>query len=391
MGEVHGGVLLTLSLVLVFINGVARELPWKVQGAIHSDDLVLWCTEEHPTAANYRLQQTQNIFKGWKEQRLVKSISGIPFILIEAFQLKNRRPVPAYRRADYAYWIQRCLYRVDFRKAMDMETANWENTSQNQGATCLHEEARHLGCKHHSYQNSVHVLCQTSIRIQRESMRHCRKVQLRSDQTSAKTGNPHRGHEVNTDTEVGNRHRGRFQDRWNWKLTQAVKFKRFQDHLTKQTLSHHRKRGSFIRRSRILQRRHGDIRVYDPKHVLRCLAVPAWSEGSLPPTPPSLPHLLYHPWCWSERPPKWRSKVPRPKHFQPHTRKSSVPIMSATPALLRMQFEIKGQKSASSAQETEKTYSALPSASVALTAQLKKKPCKKQQPTARSALMFPVV
>ena len=42
-----------LILFIVFINDIVREMPRKVLGAIYAFDLVLWCSEEHLTTANY--------------------------------------------------------------------------------------------------------------------------------------------------------------------------------------------------------------------------------------------------------------------------------------------------------------------------------------------------
>ena len=55
----------SLTSFLVFINDVVKDLPHKVQGAIYTDDLVLWCSEEHPTTAHCWLQQALNILEGW--------------------------------------------------------------------------------------------------------------------------------------------------------------------------------------------------------------------------------------------------------------------------------------------------------------------------------------
>ena len=69
-------------------------------------------------------------------------------------------------------------------------------------------------------------------------------------------------------------------------LDQAAKFKRLQDHSMRQRLSQptkgRLKRESFIHQSRILERRQKDILDHDPKEIPRCLARPAWSEGTVP-------------------------------------------------------------------------------------------------------------
>ena len=70
-GVLQGGVL-SPTLFLVFINDIVRDMPRKVQGAIYADDLVLWCSEEHLSTANYRLQQALNTLEGWTSRWLVR-------------------------------------------------------------------------------------------------------------------------------------------------------------------------------------------------------------------------------------------------------------------------------------------------------------------------------
>ena len=67
-GVPQGGVL-SPTLFLIFINDIVAR---KVMGAIYTDDLVLWCSEEHLTIANCRLQQALNILEGWTKQWLVR-------------------------------------------------------------------------------------------------------------------------------------------------------------------------------------------------------------------------------------------------------------------------------------------------------------------------------
>ena len=67
-GGLQEGVL-SPTLFLVFINDIVRDMPRP--GAIYADDLVLWCSEEHLSKANYRLQQALNTLEGWTERWLV--------------------------------------------------------------------------------------------------------------------------------------------------------------------------------------------------------------------------------------------------------------------------------------------------------------------------------
>ena len=62
--EVPQGGVLSPTLFLVFINDIVAEFPKKVQGAIYADDLAIWCSEEHLSTANYRLQQALDILEG---------------------------------------------------------------------------------------------------------------------------------------------------------------------------------------------------------------------------------------------------------------------------------------------------------------------------------------
>ena len=56
----QGGVL-SPCLFIIFINDVIRELLKGVQAALYADDIVLWCSEDVVTTAEYRMQETQEI------------------------------------------------------------------------------------------------------------------------------------------------------------------------------------------------------------------------------------------------------------------------------------------------------------------------------------------
>jgi len=51
----------------VFINDLVSELPRGVKAALYADDLLLWCKEEHASAANYRIQQAIDQRTAWTE------------------------------------------------------------------------------------------------------------------------------------------------------------------------------------------------------------------------------------------------------------------------------------------------------------------------------------
>ncbi|XP_070209766.1 uncharacterized protein [Littorina saxatilis] len=69
-GVPKGGVL-SPTLFLVFINDIVKGLPRNVHGAIYADDLALWCSEEHITTANYRMQEALKVLEDWTKKWLV--------------------------------------------------------------------------------------------------------------------------------------------------------------------------------------------------------------------------------------------------------------------------------------------------------------------------------
>ncbi|KAK7102290.1 hypothetical protein V1264_020529 [Littorina saxatilis] len=69
-GVPQGGVL-SPTLFLVFINDIVKDLPRNVHGAIYADDLALWCSEEHITTANYRMQEALKVLEDWTKRWLV--------------------------------------------------------------------------------------------------------------------------------------------------------------------------------------------------------------------------------------------------------------------------------------------------------------------------------
>ena len=70
-GVPQGGVL-SPTLFLIFINDIIKDMPRNVRGAIYADDLVLWCTEEYLSTANFRLQLALDTLNNWTKKWLVK-------------------------------------------------------------------------------------------------------------------------------------------------------------------------------------------------------------------------------------------------------------------------------------------------------------------------------
>ena len=65
-GVPQGGVL-SPTLFILFINDIVTELPKGVHAALYADDLVLWCSEEYVTTANYRMQLALDKVTSWAD------------------------------------------------------------------------------------------------------------------------------------------------------------------------------------------------------------------------------------------------------------------------------------------------------------------------------------
>ena len=54
------------------MNDIIAELPRKIHSALYADDMVLWCSEEYITTANYRMQQALEVHESWTKKWSVK-------------------------------------------------------------------------------------------------------------------------------------------------------------------------------------------------------------------------------------------------------------------------------------------------------------------------------
>ena len=280
------------TLFLVFINDIIKDLPRKVQGAIYADDLVLWCSEEHLTTANYRLQQALNLLESWTKQWLVKiNPSKTTYTVFSLSPKKQEAKLcingqtllaednPTYlgvtfdRRLTWKQQTQKAETRGKMRLAIMKKLAGttW-------GADAATLKRLYTGRVRPVLEYGVTSWGTTA----KTNFDRVSKVQNQATRiiTGAMKSTPILELETITGLQP-------LEDRRDTKLlTQAAKFKRLQDHPMRQRLSEptkgRLKRGSFIHESRKLERQHQDFLDHEPKEIPRCRAVPAWNDGAFP-------------------------------------------------------------------------------------------------------------
>ena len=59
---------LSPMLFLIYVNDIIAELPPKIHSALYADDMVLWCSKEYITTANYRMQQALEVLESWTKK-----------------------------------------------------------------------------------------------------------------------------------------------------------------------------------------------------------------------------------------------------------------------------------------------------------------------------------
>ena len=80
-GVPQGGVI-SPTLFLVYINDITSVIPKHVSNTLHADDLAVWSSSKHTSAAAYRLQQSVNGIEQWTkdwglEINRVKTVSTV--------------------------------------------------------------------------------------------------------------------------------------------------------------------------------------------------------------------------------------------------------------------------------------------------------------------------
>ena len=376
-GVPQGGVL-SPTLFLVFINDIVRDMPRKVQGAIYADDLVLWCSEEHLSTANYRMQQALNTLEGWTNQWLVKINSRKTTYTIFSLSTKEQKATlhingqtllaednPTYlgvtfdKRLTCRQQTKKAEARAKMRLALMKKLAGttW-------GADTVTLKRLYTARVRPVLEYGMTAWGTTA----KSNFDRVSKVQNQATRiiTGAMKSTPIMELEIITGLQS-------LDDRRDLKLlSQAAKFKRLQDHPMRQRLSQptkgRLKRESFVHQSRMLERRQEDILDHDPKeipHVLRFL--PGVGELPLSFGVPSQVLVRKTPKAALRESPSLRNTM------KLTTQKSPGPTGTLM-ALLRMQFGMEGQESTSSMHEAKKTKLASLPAYTPQTTKLKQKP-----------------
>ena len=382
-GVPQGGVL-SPTLFLVFTNDIVRDMPRKVQGAIYADDLVLWCSEEHLSTANYRMQQALNTLEGWTNQWLVKINSRKTTYTIFSLSTKEQKATlhingqtllaednPTYlgvtfdKRLTWRQQTEKAEARAKVRLTLMKKLAGttW-------GADTVTLKRLYTGRVRPVLEYGMTAWGTTA----KSNFDRVSKVQNQATRiiTGAMKSTPIM--ELETITGLQS-----LDDRRDLKLlSQAAKFKRLQDHPMRQRLSQptkgRLKRESFVHQSRMLERRQEDILDHGPKetpppppppHVL--LFLPGVGELPLSFGVPSQVLVRKTPKAALRESPSLRNTLKLTTQKSPgHT--------GTLMALLRMQFGMEGQESTSSTQETKKTKLASLPAYTPQTTKLKQKP-----------------
>ena len=264
------GDVLSSTLFLVFINDIVGDMPRKVQRAIYADDLVLWCSEEHLSTANYRMQQALNTLEGWTNQWLVKINSRKTTCAI--FN-PTYLGVTFDKRLTWKQQTEKAEARAKVRLALMKKLAGttW-------GADTVTLKRLYIGGVRPVLEYGMTAWGTTA----KSNFDRVSKVQNQATRiiTGAMKSMPIM--ELETITGL----RSLDDHRYLKLLSQAAKFKRLQDHPMRQRLPQptkgRLKRESFVHQSRMLEHQQEDILDHDPKEIPPCLVVPAWNGRTSP-------------------------------------------------------------------------------------------------------------
>ena len=297
-GVPQGGVL-SPTLFLVFINDIVRDLPKNVKGAIYADDLVIWCSEEHISTANYRIQEALRVLQEWTKKWLVKinprkttyTIFSLSPGNLTANLVINGQTLPKDDNPTYlgVTFDKRMTWKQQIGKAETRGKARLAIMKKLAGTTW----GADAGVLKKMYTGRVRPVLEYGVTAwgtaAKSNFDRVSKVQNQATRiiTGAMKSTPIQELESITGLES-------LEDRRDTKLlVQAAKFKRLPDHPMNNRLSKptkgRLKRGSFVHHSRILERRHQDLLDQDPKEIPGHLDKPPWSDDVRPSIQCSVP------------------------------------------------------------------------------------------------------
>ena len=285
-GVPQGGVL-SPTLFLVYINDMTRELPRRIHSAVYADDLVIWCSEEYITTANYRMQQALNALENWTKKWLVKVNATKTTYTIFSLSTKEQRVSlkigtqelapddnPTYlgvtfdKRLTWKPQTQKSEIRGKARLALMKKLAGttWGADAATLKKLYIGRVRPVLEYGMSAWSNAAKTNIDRVSKVQNQAARII---------TGAMRSTPIEELETITGLQP-------MSDRQDQKtLMQAAKFKRL-NHPMKERMARptrgRLKRESFVQQSRKLERQYRDVLDHVPKEIPNCRSTPAWDE-----------------------------------------------------------------------------------------------------------------
>lgn len=290
-GVPQGGVL-SPTLFLVFIKDIIHRLPRNVKGAIYADDLAIWCSEEHLSTANYRLNMALREIEAWTNKWQVKinerkttytifSLSSLEQkanLKFNSHELQHE-DTPTYlgvtldRRLTWKHQLQKSQARAKGRLALMKKLSGTQWGADQRVQKRLYVGRVRPVMEYGLAATSTAAKSHTDkiARIQNQAMRIM---------TGAMRTTPIK--ELETVTGLHS-----MEDRRDIKvMTQAAKYKRLESHpmnnRMKKPTKGRLKRSSFIHESRIRERRNPELLEHTASPLPKNTAIPAWKKEAYP-------------------------------------------------------------------------------------------------------------
>ena len=290
-GVPQGGVL-SPTLFLVFINDIMQDLPFRVQGAMYADDLVLWRSEHNILVARNRLQEALDILSRWTKTWMVKlnptkttytvfslSTSAQTVMLRINEQTLQQEPNPTYLGVTFD---KRLTWKAHIEKAEKKAKARLSIMRKLAGSAW----GADMQTLKRTYTGNVRPALEYGMAawgtVANTHFERLKKVQNQATRvmTGAIKSTPVNIIESTTGVQP-------LEDRRDTKiLTQAAKFRRMPSHPMNDRIGKptptRLKRISFVRQAKQTLEQHGDLQNHVPKELPASLAVPPWEIHTVP-------------------------------------------------------------------------------------------------------------